>query len=282
MTINRQQMVGTTPFPATQALRAFCSSEPNIEGPQASGNPCLVTLCPRPPEQAPGNSSVTHCLSWPLGKQRAGVSCWTTDGVEIDCCGHGLLCCAASWMNHWGHDGTLVMNGSEVACCVAGEQIWLGFEPLTPQVCEIPDWCKDYFDVEPHVAATAGADNGYLVLEWPAGFDLTSLPRPEASLAQHTKRGLIVTCAVGNIAAQTPGSVQYRYFAPQYGVSEDAATGSAMRVLASFWQQSGLGNTLTAYQCSTEGGLLFSRIEKGKVWIGGRTSTMTRETALVE
>jgi hypothetical protein len=50
-----------------------------------------------------------------------------------------------------------------------------------------------------------------------------------------------------------------------------------MRVLASYWQQQGLGHALTALQCSAEGGLLFSRIEGGITWIGGNVSTMEME-----
>lgn len=275
-------MGGTKTLPKTQALRAFCSNEPDTEGMLAGGNPCLVTLCATPPERAPGRTGMTHCLSWPLGAQRAGVSCWTAGGNPIQCCGHGLLCSAASWISHWGRDGTLVMNGSEVACHAIGEQVWLGFAPLATRACEVPRWCKYYFDVVPDAAATAGSTDGYLVLQWPAGFELASLPRPDESLAQHTERSLIVTCSAGNSSALDATSIRYRYFAPQYGVSEDTATGSAMRVLASFWQQSGLGRVLTAYQCSAQGGLLFSRIEQDTVWIGGRTSIMSTETAAVE
>jgi len=174
------------------------------------------------------------------------------------------------------------MNGSEVACRVSGEQVWLGFAPLVTKACEVPNWCKHYFDVGPDAAATAGPTDGYLVLEWPTGFELTSLPGPDKSLAQHTARSLIVTCSVGNPGSKGAQTIHFRYFAPQYGVSEDTATGSAMRVLASFWQQSGLGSVITAYQCSAQGGLLFSRIEQDKVWIGGWTSIMSRETAGVE
>ena len=57
----------------------------------------------------------------------------------------------------------------------------------------------------------------------------------------------------------------------------DPATGSAMRVLASYWQQRGLDHALTALQRSAEGGLLFSRIEGGITWIGGNVSTMEME-----
>jgi predicted PhzF superfamily epimerase YddE/YHI9 len=278
----RHQMVSNTPLPTTQALRAFCGSETNSQGSRAGGNPCLVTLCASPPEQAPARSAVTQCLSWPLGERRAGVSCWTAGGTPIQCCGHGLMCCAASWINRWGQGGTLIMNGSEVACRVSGEQVWLGFTPLPPEACQIPAWCPQYFEVGPDAAATAGDADGYLVLAWPAGFELASLPTPDESLAQRTQRSLIITCATENHVAQPAESIRYRYFAPQYGVSEDAATGSAMRVLASFWQQRGLGRALTAYQCSRQGGLLFSSIEEGKVWIGGWTSTMAMETANLE
>lgn len=201
--------------------------------------------------------------------------------MEIDCCGHGLLCCASSWIKRWGgRDGVLVMNGSEVYCRTEGEHTWLGFEPLATQPFEIPRWCRHYFPVAPEGAAIAGTENGYLLLRWPAGFELATLPRPGAVLGRHTRRSLIVTCAVA--APPAPVSVHYRYFAPQYGVDEDAATGSAMRILANFWQHCGLGAALTAYQCSKEGGILFSRVEQGKVWVGGNVATMEEETAAVD
>ena len=68
---------------------------------------------------------------------------------------------------------------------------------------------------------------------------------------------------------QNLGSI-FRYFAPQHGIAEDIATGSAMRVLADFWQAQGGYNELRAWQCSVEGGHLFSRIQGGITWVGGR------------
>ena len=59
-----------------------------------------------------------------------------------------------------------------------------------------------------------------------------------------------------------------RYFAPQYGVEEDIATGSAMRVLAQYW--SSRFKQLTVYQCSPQGGLLLSRHTATHVEVGGR------------
>ena len=117
--------------------------------------------------------------------------------------------------------------------------------------------------------AEAGDSAGYLVLEWPADTDLTSLDPPGDSLRLHTTRALIATCRVSPSASLAGEDIQLRYFAPQYGVDEDAATGSAMRVLASYWQQRGLGNHLQGLQRSARGGWLFSRLENARVWVGG-------------
>lgn len=282
-------MVVNTPLQAaTRHLRAFCSPESATTGHQARGNPCRLTLLPSAPDisKPPASSAVPQCATWPLDDQRAGVACWTADGTAIQICGHGLLCSATLWMDHWGgagdSGGTLVMNGAEVACQAEAGQIWLSFEALETQPCEVPQWCNSYFDTAPIAAATAGPDNGYLVLQWPTDSQLASLPVPPATLVQDTQRALIVTCAVGQDSALHDENIHYRYFAPQHGVAEDLATGSAMRVLAHYWQQRDLGAVLTAYQYSQAGGLLFSRIQAGKVWIGGWTSPMAMEADTVE
>ena len=130
-------------------------------------------------------------------------------------------------------------------------------------------------------AATAGDSRGYLVLEFTPQTPIETLTAPGARLARHSARALIVT-----VRSQAPGDtrapagaghddlpeVALRYFAPQYGVPEDAATGSAMRVLAHFWQQRGLDRNLRARQRSRAGGLLFSRIGTRCTWVGGHVT----------
>ena len=276
-------MLGNLNFPATsRQLRAFCALESHPDSPSASGNPCLVALLAEPPAHAPAQSAIAQCVSWPLAERRAAVQCWAPGGSSILCCGHGLLCCASVWFDYWGQDGTLVMNVSEVACHLAEGKVWLGFQPLAPVACDVPDWCKYFFDVEPIAAATVGVDNAYLILEWTKDFNLASLSTPLASLSQYTQRALIATCAADPATATYAETIRYRYFAPQHGVAEDTATGSAMRVLASYWQQRGQGQTLTAYQCSAAGGLLFSRIAEAKVWVGGWTAPMAKESKSFE
>ena len=61
----------------------------------------------------------------------------------------------------------------------------------------------------------------------------------------------------------------FRYFAPQHGVNEDKATGSAHRVLVSYWSKRLNKTNLLAKQLSKEGAELTGRYEKGDVWISG-------------
>ena len=175
-------------------------------------------------------------------------------------------------MNEWRGHGRLTMNGTHVTCRAEAGKIWLGFDPLEICISDVPTWADSQFSAKAIAAANAGPDNGYQILEWPLNFPLASLPTPGAILTQHTQRALIVTCAIDPATALLGENIQYRYFAPQHGVSEDSATGSAMRVLASYWQQRGLGDVLTAYQNSDAGGLLFSDVRAGKIWVGGCTS----------
>ena len=115
-----------------------------------------------------------------------------------------------------------------------------------------------------HAAALAGSAQGYLVLQWPDDFDLKQLRRPTSILSKQTERALICTAAHPGMGE---GEIQLRYFAPQYGVEEDSATGSAMRVLADYWYPR--FSQLTAYQCSAGGGLLLSRRTATHVEVGG-------------
>jgi len=161
----------------------------------------------------------------------------------------------------------LDMNGLAVAFNAEDDLAWIGLPQISCSAVPVPGWVREFFPDGPWRAALAGDDNGYLVLEWPAGFDLPSLPVPGYSLRRRTMRSLIVTC----VDRSDPTiDVQLRYFAPQHGVPEDTATGSAMRVLATYWMNRELNDGLRAYQCSPYGGLLRSRIRGELTWIGGR------------
>lgn len=185
----------------------------------------------------------------------------------IQCCGHGLLASAHYWQQQLDCDELLLeMNNSPVPSWHEDELTWLSFNTLSTHRCQVPEWINQVFPdpVQPIAAATAGDDQGYLVLQWPDAFSLAQLPQPKAGLEQFTQRAVICTTAqpdAGN------GAIELRYFAPQYGVEEDMATGSAMRVLAHYWSRR--FDRLSAWQCSPTGGQLFANFKGDRSEIGG-------------
>ena len=82
---------------------------------------------------------------------------------------------------------------------------------------------------------------------------------------EHTQRAVIAT----QQSRDADYDYNFRYFAPQHGVNEDKATGSAHRVLVSYWHQYLNKCNFKARQYSIEGAELIGRIEGGDVWISG-------------
>ncbi len=245
-------------------------------GANAAGNPCEIVAGPVPDKEMVNPPGITRCFSWCLEPTtgqasdpgpRFGVACFTPGGAAIQCCGHGLL--AAGW--YWLRQGMseplhLAMGRSIVPCRTGSGMLWLSFARLRGHSVRVPGWSEAVFGSRPRRAATVGSDQGYLVLEWPRSFPLETLPIPSPELSRYTSRAVIV-CSRSD---GRPGAIRFRYFAPQYGVAEDAATGSAMRVLMDYWQQRYQVVSIEAFQCSPAGGIMSARVDADRIAVGGR------------
>ena len=144
--------------------------------------------------------------------------------------------------------------------------------PVTSN-CALPQWLDEYFADPPRYAAVAGDGRGYLVLQWPDDYPLQTLAVPDADLRNETGRAIIATAARQKLKSPGNEDICYRYFAPQHGVAEDTATGSAMRILADYWDQREGMQSLVAFQCSTGGGMLYSTLDHEMVNVGGRVES---------
>jgi len=240
----------------------------------AAGNACTLVLYSQRPENCrPVKEMVTggvHCHSWPgaTGGQYH-VECYDANSM-ISCCGHGLLAMAEARLPST--DGATIrfqVGDSEVLAYRRRGLTWLSFPRLHCQFADLPGWFEalgqsSALAGEPVRYASAGGASGYDIFEWPDNFPLQTLPRPGASLGQYSQRAMIVTAKQSRDACS---DIHFRYFAPQYGVDEDAATGSAMRVLVDYW--AGEFNSLTAHQCSAQGGVLMGAPNADRVEVGG-------------
>ena len=162
---------------------------------------------------------------------------------------------------------------------------------LDLQTFPIPDWLP--IDAHPKKITASAASiepKGYLILEYASGTDLNALASYRADWNPENQRAVIYTCveaqeiirseAIDHASAmptsdnhghreQSIGAVNARYFAPQYGNPEDAATGSAARALASYYASQ--HPMLVIRQRSDQGGIMHSTLSKDKtqVTIGG-------------
>jgi predicted PhzF superfamily epimerase YddE/YHI9 len=178
---------------------------------------------------------------------------YSAAGRRINFCGHGALAAARVVFDQHAADATEVefSNAAQSwqARCSA-DRIALIYQQPLPVVCSVPTFAKAALGVQPVDAATVGGPTGYLILEL-ADAESVKLLQPDFVLIKTaTERALIVTAQAEIF--DLPGCV-FRYFAPQYGAPEDAATGSAAIQLAAFWSPRFDGRPFTAWQLSLQG-----------------------------
>jgi Predicted epimerase, PhzC/PhzF homolog len=92
-----------------------------------------------------------------------------------------------------------------------------------------------------------GGPRGYVILQLANASSVRNCQPDYRLMTALTGRALIVTARVAKA-----GYVM-RYFAPQYGQQEDAATGSANALLVKYWFQQGLRGEMYGRQLSKQG-----------------------------
>ncbi|WP_251359694.1 PhzF family phenazine biosynthesis protein [Kangiella sp. TOML190] len=186
---------------------------------------------------------------------------------QIQWCGHGLLAaaCYLKKHSHSQHLQQLELAAGLVAIEDNKQQLWLGFEPLAIEASEVEPEVFAMFSPAPYQIAKVGGDQGYSILEWHPADDLKQVRVDFKGFSRITNRAIIATQA-----ANDGFDFKLRYFAPQHGIDEDPATGSANRVLATYWQQRLGKSHFVAEQLSDSGAVILSKIEKNKVWISGK------------
>lgn len=206
----------------------------------------------------------TFCHLEPIGSTKKLLVQCVQAGSFIQCCGHGLLCAAKYWADRYTlPQFELTMNHSLIKANVVNCCVRLNFPRLDVLANRVPDWVRGLSECKPIRAAVCGPNTGYLILQWPDGFDLRCLQNVAQTLLSASERALIVTAA--SIDAEE--DFRFRYFAPQYGNEEDSATGSAMRVLVEFWRAR--FDECVAYQVSASRGLFMGRLTGDGVSVEG-------------
>lgn len=200
--------------------------------------------------------------------QNPSITCFNQSG-EIQRCGHGALA-AAAYLDQNGllHPGyTLGHKGGKYLLRKHMKRYWFSSDTFIEITAENFPIAEELVDADISETAASMGENGYLIIRLHDNTDLTEIQPNLALLQQCTTRALIITSAH---TADPNVDYQIRYFAPQYGVLEDSATGSANEIAAHFWRKKLSGDEMCCYQASAAGGKIYVHDDDNRLWIGGR------------
>jgi len=214
------------------------------------------------------NNIATQCVVKSLHDELYDVRCFNNQ-YEIQCCGHGMIA-AAKTIFYIGEKSKITINNNIYASLNSNKTISLSLPRLSAQVASTPNWLGDMLLFNnktylPSMAAITNKDDGYLLLEFEDKLPVDVFRGLQVDLkliCDNTNRGIVLV--------QFDQANQYlytRYFAPQYGVVEDNATGSVMRFVGDYIEKKYQCSTFEVSQCSTQGGYMKIECESEKIVI---------------
>jgi predicted PhzF superfamily epimerase YddE/YHI9 len=246
-------------------------------GPNARGNPAGVCLLEGPVEEAwmqavaEEMNQAETAFCWPEeGERRLR---WFTPMFEVDLCGHATLATAHALFSD---DPSLAQaqfrtRSGPLVCRRDGDAILMDFPAQPCRELPVPDILRDLLEGKCEWYGEAGAD--YMAV-LRSETEVREFQPDFGAIAQAGARGLLIT------ARGREFDMVSRFFAPQYGIPEDAVTGSAHCALAPFWAER-LGRTkLSAFQASRRGGVLELELLGDRVQLRGQARTTLDGTLL--
>ncbi|MDK2595105.1 PhzF family phenazine biosynthesis protein [Pseudoalteromonas obscura] len=161
---------------------------------------------------------------------------WFSPHGEIQFCGHGTLAAAdvlITFLNS--SQETLNFQSASHSICVKRTALskYIMFLPQPElRISSLTHDMRNIFEQEVRNLKQTKPENGYFVAQLPNKDSLLKFDFAVDKYCQTTRRALVVTALDDNHSH----TLYFRYFAPQYGVKEDSATGSAAPLLAVYWQ----------------------------------------------
>jgi PhzF family phenazine biosynthesis protein len=200
---------------------------------------------------------------------------WFTPTTEVDLCGHATLASAfALW-----HSGRLAKDkaarfhtkSGELSCSLDGEAIRMDFPAEPPYEVTTHPNLETALGTKP---VWVGQNRFDLFVELPHAHDVRMLGPRMAAIAMLGGRGVIVTAPSDDPAYDFVS----RFFAPQSGVPEDHATGSAHCALGPYWGEKLGKHELAAFQASPRGAVIGVALKGERVDLIGRCALVLEGT----
>jgi PhzF family phenazine biosynthesis protein len=188
---------------------------------------------------------------------------WFTPVSEVDLCGHATLASAAVIRRHFESQVAAVdfeSRSGPLRAVFEGDLVVLDFPSRPPGAVDTDGAIARALGVEP-------------LSEWLADYYLAELDSEQSLRTLGPDMDRVMDLGHTGVIVTARGrdcDFVSRFFAPEVGVPEDPATGSAHCTLTPFWAKR-LGKTeLVARQLSRRGGEFVCRDRGDRVGIGGR------------
>ena len=215
----------------------------------------------------------TTCFINEVDSTHFDVQCFSDDKA-IQCCGHGMI--AAAEVVFENSKITNIIFNQSVSVLNKGSEIELTLPRMFSKVSDVPDWANKVMTfgggyLMPNQTAISDKLDGYFLLEFNPNLSLdvfSGLLLDLNTVCESTKRAVVI------IQFDDKNRHLYtRYFAPQYGVNEDSATGSVMRFVADYIMQTYDIAEYQVSQCSKEGGFMKINCREKDIVITANVST---------
>ncbi|MCS6822517.1 MAG: PhzF family phenazine biosynthesis protein [Microscillaceae bacterium] len=191
---------------------------------------------------------------------------WFTPTTEVALCGHATLAAAyVLWQFCQVVNNTVYFESKGGELIVRREGEWITLDFPADEIQPISTPLVSYaFDVKIEEAYKGKTD--YLLITIDEQAVRKAKPNLEV-ISNLEARGVILSAR-----SETVDFVS-RFFAPQYGINEDAVTGSAHTTLAVYWAKTLRKNNFEAKQLSARKGYLRCQLAGKRVLISGKAQT---------
>jgi len=192
---------------------------------------------------------------------------WFTPKIEIDLCGHATLASAHVLFNHLGIEGDKVefktIHHGMLPVTKSGELLTLNFpvsEPIETNITD--DIVKGLGKTPIEVYKTRD-----LLAIFETEEDIININPNFEALKNLDQLGVIIS------APGQKSDFVSRFFAPNAGINEDPATGSAHTTLIPYWARRLGKDKLHAYQLSERKGEIVCKLKGNRTLISGKAKT---------
>ncbi len=222
------------------------------------GNRHLVRIHPHKNLQAPDTSRQprTDAIVVDLFfKENSNVvnARFSHHGLPVRRCGSGCIAAAHALFNELGYNADFVLYTDWGRLPLVRKDPLFGFTSTSLPIHTCADIDVDLFNHQPCSWLLAGDNEDYLIAVFERDTAVQQLRPDLEAICRTTRRAVIATAP----SSQGTEDFVMRYFAPQYGNSEDSATGSANVVLGHYWCAVLGKDYLHSKQLSASGGEFF-------------------------